>query len=149
MSITKWWFNLNWSHLLWRRVKLPQKEASAYYLREEFLPQAVRPFCRQSWTLFIPCVIQLFFKRKRQSTRDPKCKNRKQSDLLEENPSDDNNRTWRDFMNHISSSIKSIIIGFIDRNSLNVIKTINNTSNLIRIAIIFLSKNSLTCMIWE
>ena len=110
MSITKWWFNLNWSLLLWRRVKLPQKEASAYYLREEFLPQAVRPFCRQSWTSFISCVIQLFFKRKRQSTRDPQCKHRKQFDLLEENPSDDNNRTWRGFMNHISSSIKSIII---------------------------------------
>ena len=74
MSIIKWWFNLNWSHLLWRRVKLSQKEASAYYLSEEFLPQAVRPFCRQSWTSFISCVIQLFFKRKSQSTRDPQCK---------------------------------------------------------------------------
>ena len=95
MSITKWWFNLDWSRILWRRVKLPQKEASAYYLREEFLPQAVRPSCRQSWTSFIACVIQLFFKRKRQSTRDPQCKHRKQSDLLEENPSDDNNRPWR------------------------------------------------------
>ena len=41
LSITKWWFNLNWSNLLWRRVKLPQMEASAYYLQEEFLPQAV------------------------------------------------------------------------------------------------------------
>ena len=112
MSITKWWFNLNWSHLLWRRVKLPQKEASAYYLREEFLPQAVRPFCRQSWTSFISCVIQLFFKRKRQFTRDIQCKQRKQSDLLEENLSDDNNRPWRGFMNHISSSIKSIIISY-------------------------------------
>ena len=110
MLITKWWYNLNWSHLLWRRVKLPQKEASAYYLREEFLPQTVRPFCRQSWTSFISCVIQLFFKRKHQSTRDPQCKHRKQSELLEENPSDDNNRTWRSFMNHISLSIKSIII---------------------------------------
>ena len=129
--------------------ELPQKEASAYYLREEFKPQAGWPFCRQSWTSFISYVIQLFFKRKRQSTSDPQCKHRKQSNLLEENPSDDNNRTWRGFMNHISSSIKSIIIGFIDRNSLNVIKTFNNISNLIRIAIIFLSKNSLTCKIWE